>query len=317
VTWGDKNCGGDSSTVQEALRGVEIIYSTNSAFAAVLKDGTVVTWGYGGDSITVQKALRGVEIIYTTSGAFAAVLKDFASEEEEKDSGAILTVAALTEETQVIASDLKKKEQENRELNLRLEALHLQKQRDDEEMSRQLQRLDVQQEKKERENGELILRLEALHLQKQAAERRIEDLSRQLAALTEETQVEASDLNIDTNPEEAENNEEPSEVNNRVDQDEEKNDLQVDSRATQEEENHERIVTRRVRVDSLIAIIDLADEVHREVNKQKQTVHEWRKRFCFFYGGWDSGMFGMMSILLSLIAVVLGNVGESQKAWMS
>jgi len=94
VTWGQKNGGGDSSTVQEALRGVEIIYSTSEAFAAVLKDGTVVTWGnedYGGDSSAVQEALRGVVRIYSTSRAFAAVLKDFASEEDWKDSGAILT----------------------------------------------------------------------------------------------------------------------------------------------------------------------------------------------------------------------------------
>ena len=45
VTWGDKAYGGDSSTVKTKLRGVETIYSTRSAFAALLKDGTVVTWG--------------------------------------------------------------------------------------------------------------------------------------------------------------------------------------------------------------------------------------------------------------------------------
>ena len=38
MTWGGKTYGGDSSTVQTKLRGVETIYSTNSAFAAVLKD---------------------------------------------------------------------------------------------------------------------------------------------------------------------------------------------------------------------------------------------------------------------------------------
>ena len=43
VTWGNKNGGGDSSTVQAALTGVETIYSTDHAFAAVLKDGTIVT----------------------------------------------------------------------------------------------------------------------------------------------------------------------------------------------------------------------------------------------------------------------------------
>ena len=52
VTWGNKGYGGDSSSVQTALRGVDKIYSTYYAFAAVLQDGTVVTWGdedQGGD----------------------------------------------------------------------------------------------------------------------------------------------------------------------------------------------------------------------------------------------------------------------------
>ena len=43
----------------------EKIYSTHSSFAAVLKDGSVVTWGDrdygGGDSRSVQAALIGVE----------------------------------------------------------------------------------------------------------------------------------------------------------------------------------------------------------------------------------------------------------------
>ena len=62
-----------------ALIGVEAIYSTGGAFAAVLKDGTVVTWGnknVGGDSSTVQAALIGVEKLYSTKSAFAAVLND-------------------------------------------------------------------------------------------------------------------------------------------------------------------------------------------------------------------------------------------------
>ena len=73
------NSGGDSSTVQRALAGVKTIYSTYHAFAALLNDGTVVTWGdkdYGGESITVKAELIGVEKIYSTCFAFAAVLKD-------------------------------------------------------------------------------------------------------------------------------------------------------------------------------------------------------------------------------------------------
>ena len=45
MTWGDADCGGDSSAVQAKLKAVDTIYSTEFAFAAKLKDGTVVTWG--------------------------------------------------------------------------------------------------------------------------------------------------------------------------------------------------------------------------------------------------------------------------------
>ena len=63
VTWGSAASGGDSTAVQEQLRGdVQHIYSTEWAFAAVLGDGRVVTWGdsvLGGDSRAVQEQLRG------------------------------------------------------------------------------------------------------------------------------------------------------------------------------------------------------------------------------------------------------------------
>ena len=45
--------GGDSSAVQDQLKGVQQIQATDHAFAAILEDGSVVTWGYadfGGDS---------------------------------------------------------------------------------------------------------------------------------------------------------------------------------------------------------------------------------------------------------------------------
>ena len=58
---------------------VQHIYSTRSAFAAVLASGRVVTWGhadYGGDSSSVQAELKDqvVQHIYSTRCAFAAVL---------------------------------------------------------------------------------------------------------------------------------------------------------------------------------------------------------------------------------------------------
>ena len=61
MTWDDPNEGGDSSRVQDQLRNVQQISSTNSAFAAILADGTVVTWGdpnEGGDSSRVQDQLQ-------------------------------------------------------------------------------------------------------------------------------------------------------------------------------------------------------------------------------------------------------------------
>ena len=56
VTWGQPNQGGDSSEVQDQLKGVQQLQATNFAFAAILADGSVVTWGSpnsGGDSSQV------------------------------------------------------------------------------------------------------------------------------------------------------------------------------------------------------------------------------------------------------------------------
>jgi len=61
VSWGDAKAGGDSSAVQDQLRGVQQIQATQRAFAAILADGSVVTWGAavsGGDSSGVQNVLR-------------------------------------------------------------------------------------------------------------------------------------------------------------------------------------------------------------------------------------------------------------------
>ena len=53
--------GGDSSAVQGQLKNVQQIQASLSAFAAILSDGSVVTWGdpdYGGNSSAVQGQLR-------------------------------------------------------------------------------------------------------------------------------------------------------------------------------------------------------------------------------------------------------------------
>ena len=44
-TWGDPGWGADSSAVRDQLRGVKQIQATDRAFAAILADGSVVTWG--------------------------------------------------------------------------------------------------------------------------------------------------------------------------------------------------------------------------------------------------------------------------------
>ena len=57
VTWGKPDCGGDSSKVQDQLKGVQQLQATERAFAAILADGSVVTWGdpdSGGDSSAVS-----------------------------------------------------------------------------------------------------------------------------------------------------------------------------------------------------------------------------------------------------------------------
>ena len=57
-------------------RAVDRIVATEMAFAALLLDGQVVTWGhesYGGDSRSVQARLRGVTELVATAGAFAAL----------------------------------------------------------------------------------------------------------------------------------------------------------------------------------------------------------------------------------------------------
>ena len=55
------------------------IQATEGAFAAILADGSVVTWGlpqFGGDSSGVQAKLSCVEQIQATERAFAAILED-------------------------------------------------------------------------------------------------------------------------------------------------------------------------------------------------------------------------------------------------
>ena len=78
VTWGDpSHC--DVSMVNHQLKDVKEITASHSAYAALLGDGSVVTWGEpkgGGDSEAVKDQLHNVKEIAYTSGAFAALRED-------------------------------------------------------------------------------------------------------------------------------------------------------------------------------------------------------------------------------------------------
>ena len=64
--------GGDSSAgLQDQLKNVQQIQATEEAFAAILGDGSVVSWGrdrVGGDSSAVQDQLKNVRQLQATRG---------------------------------------------------------------------------------------------------------------------------------------------------------------------------------------------------------------------------------------------------------
>ena len=81
MTWGDADFGGDCSAVQAQLKNVRQIQSSENAFAAILRDGSVVTWGavssqYAGDSNAAQDQLQMVHQIQASGEAFAAIIGD-------------------------------------------------------------------------------------------------------------------------------------------------------------------------------------------------------------------------------------------------
>ena len=73
VTFGgywDECEGGDSSSITASFSNVQTIYSNDQAFAVLMNDGTVVTWGNasnGGDSSSVSSQLTNVVEIYTSN----------------------------------------------------------------------------------------------------------------------------------------------------------------------------------------------------------------------------------------------------------
>ena len=80
MTWGQRVCGGNSSAFREQLKRVQQIQANSGAFAAVVADGYVVTWGdchLGGSiSAAVSEQLKNVNAIQATNHAFAAILGD-------------------------------------------------------------------------------------------------------------------------------------------------------------------------------------------------------------------------------------------------
>ena len=83
---GDPVSGGDSSAVRHQLNNVQHIQATHASFAAILADGSVVTWGhpkYGGDSSAVQDQRRFVAVLATGS------IATWGSPKSGRDSSAV------------------------------------------------------------------------------------------------------------------------------------------------------------------------------------------------------------------------------------
>jgi len=77
VTWGNQNCGGNSTAVRNKLQNIKMIFSTESAFAALTIHGNVVTWGnqsHGGNSSDVKNQLHNIKMIFSNEFAFAAFI---------------------------------------------------------------------------------------------------------------------------------------------------------------------------------------------------------------------------------------------------
>ena len=94
VTWGHHSVTSNCSAVRNHLGSVQLVQGTRvavleeslyddaylaGAFAAILEDGSVVTWGQpacGGNSSAVSDQLRNVQQVQATCAAFAALLAD-------------------------------------------------------------------------------------------------------------------------------------------------------------------------------------------------------------------------------------------------
>ena len=73
MTWGADSYGGDSSAVQDQLKDVHQFFASYIAFAAILGDGSVVTWNAAG---CLGEQLKNVRQIKASDCTFAAIATD-------------------------------------------------------------------------------------------------------------------------------------------------------------------------------------------------------------------------------------------------
>ena len=80
VTWGDAECGGDSSAVRDQLKGVTKIKGTLGAFAAILEDWICPLAGVTNCTAATARQFKisskVVQDIQVTGAGFAAIRED-------------------------------------------------------------------------------------------------------------------------------------------------------------------------------------------------------------------------------------------------
>ena len=71
--------GGDSRDVQDRLQNVTKVVASHAAFAALLEDGSVVSWGdplFGGDDFEVRAELKNIVKLFSCYNMFLAIRQD-------------------------------------------------------------------------------------------------------------------------------------------------------------------------------------------------------------------------------------------------
>ena len=76
VTWGTSTSGGNSSQQASQLTEIIDIYSSESGFAALKKDRSLVTWGMDWGISAVESQLYDIVTVVGNADAFAALRSD-------------------------------------------------------------------------------------------------------------------------------------------------------------------------------------------------------------------------------------------------